>query len=112
LLRSELSAIDVQQSNLPFTETACAKRVELTAARRQNAYSAACFAAQQSVRSSVHYRTPHDNPLLRNTLTAEYQSIAPANAAKHAGITEKKSPRPQSAEQTLHTHAVLAFIHH
>jgi hypothetical protein len=36
------SAIDGQQVHLPFTNAGCAKRVELTAARRQNAIPFTC----------------------------------------------------------------------
>jgi hypothetical protein len=42
LWRVEPSAIDVQQSHLPFIEAAGAKRVEQTTARRQNAIPFTC----------------------------------------------------------------------
>jgi hypothetical protein len=49
LWRAELSPIDVQQSHLHFIKAARAKRVELKAARRQNAYSAASFLERRSL---------------------------------------------------------------
>jgi hypothetical protein len=69
-----------------FSKSWRAKRVELKAARRQNAYSAANFRAKHCVAAGVHYRTLECKCRRANGITDAYQNIANANPAYNVGI--------------------------